>query len=189
MRCVLPEEVDLQDLMMHFCRNEILPRLPKPIPLILIDGDSGTGKTTLSQKLYFSAPHIFSNPIALDDCLEKNKRYYFSYLNFDLLSAKIKEASRFQRVPIIEGIQALKVAEKLILKDFFHIYVCEYSFISSPNILRVPQPELFDDSVSAEEFISKHVVDSPLREELVSYHKEYHPERCANLLIRRIIET
>jgi hypothetical protein len=185
----MPEEIDLPDLLMLFCREEILLRLPTPTPIILIDGNSGTGKTTLSQKIYFSAPHTFSNPIALDDCLEKNKGSYFSSINWDSLAEKIKSSSQYQYVPIIEGIQVLKIAEKLALKDYFHIYIMEYSYIPSASVARMSAPELFDDAVSADQFIDKYISDRPWRVELVRYHKEYHPERCANLLVRRIKET
>jgi uridine kinase len=121
---------------------------------IIIDGDSGAGKTSLAKKLSKDLGVKF---ISIDCFLEKNGAPYCEQIKYGILEKVILNNSRI----IIEGICALKILTKIGVSYDCHIFIRKFNgFVGW---------EMGDWLKSKKEPKSK------LTKEMVKYYQEFKP--------------
>jgi hypothetical protein len=129
---------------------------------IAIDGDPGSGKTTLARKLEC---RLGAKVFSLDDYLCEDGRPYLEQIKYEELTRDITATGD---VPmIVEGVCLLKALAKI---DFHHDF-----FIFSKVFMNGRRD--FDDYSNPRVRLPK----SSLRREIVEYYRECRPETVSNL--------
>ena len=92
--------------------------LPNDWSCIIVDGDPGSGKTTLANKM---AKDLEANVVSLDDYLSGNREIsYCDQINYASLRDKIRAGG--PRL-IIEGVCVLKILAKMEVHHDYHIII------------------------------------------------------------------
>jgi len=129
---------------------------------IVIDGDPGSGKTTLSRKL---AGHLGAKALSVDDYLHEDGRPYLEQIKYEKLN---REISSFRDTPlIIEGVCLLKALETMGVRHDFLIFTKQY----------VHGRREFDDYADPQIPLPK----SKLQREIIQYYRECKPDKICDL--------
>jgi len=165
--------VELPDLFINYCREKILPVLPRERGhYIVIDGRDGLGKSTIANSLYLANLSWFYILISLDAYLNEGEGNYFSALDIERIRQTLSSASNDFGGIIIEGCFAFKLVSLLNLQPQFRIFISEEtSKVSqiSGNHRNRPRPGL--------------------AQELSQYIRQEDPESTADLIIKRRLEV
>ena len=189
---------NIADHIRHFVKTELVPRIPKSVCLISVDGFDGVGKSTLTQML---ADELGFQSIHLDDYLEKEQNCYFEALRFSDLQDSVAEKTRW----IVEGCLVQTVLSRLGISADYKIYVIRASrMIAYPDQDWADEIDVLIGDKSAEEIIADEEGDlrawfdmpgefggsgdfhglEELRKELIRYHKSVLPHRTADLVVK-----
>jgi hypothetical protein len=141
-------------------------KLPTQWSHIIIDGDQGSGKTTLAKEI---AQVSGASIISLDDYLLENGAVYWEQIKYDSLHSAILASG--PKV-IIEGVCALKILEHIKVSRDYHIFIklingfagWEYSYYLNEKA-KPPKSKLMQD--------------------IVEYYKEFKPFEVCDLFLSR----
>jgi Cdc6-like AAA superfamily ATPase len=123
---------------------------------IIIDGDPGSGKTTLAEKL---ASKLGIRFISFDDFLLENGAPYCEQIKYEALRREILGHPKL----IIEGVCALKILSKIDVFFDCHIFIKQLNGIigwEMGDYLTVPQ---------------RREPKSKLTKEVVKYYRDFKP--------------
>lgn len=136
-----------------------------------IDGLDGCRKTTLAHEL---AGHTHHQVVSVDTFLNKNKRTYVDYIDYDGLRQAVQ-----RKDSIIEGVCLLKVIERIGLSLDLAIYVEQRHFgvWEGEDCLGLDQ--------NVDDFLrklgKKRQQKEDLYSEIIRYHHEFRPHEKADL--------
>jgi hypothetical protein len=150
--------------------HSILSIVPTLCSSIVIDGDPGSGKTTLAGEI---ANELGFRVVAFDDdkYLPRDGRPYLEQLNYEALRNDIMASSTGI---IIEGICALKVLAAINARHDFHIFIKRYNGFLGWDFERF----------LGEKTKPPH---DKLWQEIVEYYKEFKPFEVCKLVLARDI--
>ena len=130
---------------------------------IAIDGDPGSGKTTLAKKL---GSELGSKAFSLDDYLCEDGRPYLAQIKYEELARDI--ADNGEAPAVVEGVCLLKALAKIGFHHDFLIF----------SKMFIHGRREFDDYSDPRARLPK----SSLRREIVDYYRECQPETVCNLV-------
>lgn len=135
---------------------------------IVIDGDPGSGKTSLAQVI---AKRIDASVISMDDFLLGNGGIYWEQIDYEALRRRIASCGR---KVILEGVCALKIIARIGLPYDYHI------FLKTIDEYEGWECEIYLDG-------GEEPPQNGLIGELIQYYRELKPYDVCNLVLSRTI--
>lgn len=152
--------------------------------IISVDGNTGSGKTTLAKRL---AQGLCCKHIKLDDFLERNGRPYLEQLRLDDLRLRLEEALTAELLVVLDGVLMDCVLERLDAVAVKRVYV---KAVFSGRWL--DENELCDSTHDSDDPIRQpgaRIPVPPLIEDIIRYHHERRPDKTADYVYERTVKT